>query len=392
MASKNQQQSQSTSLAGSQSVAGQQAGAGSFVAPFQVPFLQSLFGGAAGVAGQQAGQIGPAAQALGGQIQPGLMQLLGGLGQQAQATPAAGAINQLQQLQAGPVAELLGGIGQGAPAGQAALQGIVGAQAPNIAGGAPAVSFQPQIDALGADINQQLGRTLGTIGSAAGLAGGFGGSRQALASGLAGEGALDAFTRGAGALRGQESLAAAAQAAQTQQLQAQAQQQTGANALQAALGIQQGGLAQTGIQSQSLLGLLGQQFGGAQAAGQLGLGQQAGQLGAATAGIAGAPTAFNLGLAPFGAEFSPFSNLAGILGPAIINSLSQSSGFQQGSSFAESQSTSEGNAATLFPFGGDDGGGGGLLASLLGGAFGAATGGLGPAAGVGLGAFTNLIA
>jgi len=128
-----------------------------------------------------------------------------------------------------------------------------------------------QIAGLGADMGQFFKQqVLPGIASSAGLHGQFGGSRQGIAAGMAGQDMARQFAQGATALR------------------------SGAygQGMQAALGA--GGLGQ--------------------------------------AGVAGLGDVFNLGLAPYSAQLAPLQALAGILGPPTVlgSSRGRESGFRIG--------------------------------------------------------------
>lgn len=252
----------------------------SFVDPAQAPFLQNLRQQASALQAQQQQQIGQLfglsgnLLGQGGSFLSGLNQQIGQLQQGFQQTDFGQAIAQGQESLAG----IAGGTN---PALQALQQQAVG-QNPFL---------QEQIGQLGEDITRQFERGIAATNTAAVGAGQLGGGRQGVAQGLLGEAATREFARGATALRNQDI---------GRQLQAS----------QAVLGAQQGAAGQLG--AQGLQGLLGQQ--GLQQAGILG----AGQLGLGGLGQLGG--LFNLGFAPFGAEFSPLQSLAGIIGgPTVLN-------------------------------------------------------------------------
>ena len=231
----------------------------SFVDPNQVPFLQSLFGGAQQLAGQQLGPIQSQANQLSQNLLTSGQQFVSGLQGQA------------------------GGIGAGVGSAISGLLnfGQPGGPAEQLLGPNPALGGQ--IDALQAAIQQNLAATSGTIGQQASLvAGGQGGSRQALATGLAGQEAQRQFAGGAAGLISQDFAARQALAPQL-------------------LGLQQGALG---------------------AAGQLGLGAGQ-QTSAAGTGLGALSNLFNLGLAPFQAAFQPLLNLAQIIGPPTVLQTSQ---------------------------------------------------------------------
>ena len=266
----------------------------SFVDPAQAPFLQNLRQQAGGLQQQQQGQIGQLfglSQSLlgqGGSFLGGINQSVGQLQQ--------GFGNQQQQFGGaiGQGFEALGGIAGGTNPALQSLQRQATGQNPFL---------QTQIDQLGGDINRQFERGQQSIRGQAVGAGGLGGGRQGVAEGILGESAQREFARGATSLRSQDI---------GRQLQAS----------QAVLGAQGQAGAQLG--QQGLQGLLGQQ--GLQQAGQLG----AGQLGLGGLGQLGG--LFDLGFAPFGAEFSPLQSLAGIIGgPTVLDEgVSQRSSSQFG--------------------------------------------------------------
>ena len=231
----------------------------SFINPFQVPFLQDLFGQASQLSGQQLGPI----QAQANQLSQGLLtsgqQFVSGL-----------------QGQAGGL-----GAGVGSAIGGLLNFGGPGGAAEQLLGPNPALGGQ--IDALQSAIQQNLAATAGTIGGQATLQGGTGGSRQALATGLAGQEAQRQFAGGAANLLSQDFAARQALAPQL-----------------------------VGLQQQAL-----------GAAGQLGLGSASNQINAAGQGLGQLSNLFNLGLAPFQAAFSPLLNLAQILGPPTVLQSSQ---------------------------------------------------------------------
>ncbi len=343
-----------------------QSNAMSFIAPFQVPFINQLLGGTGELLGEQAGQIGPAAQRI---SEPLFDQGQGFLGQLAgQQAPGVGAqIGQLSNVSQDPTFQSLlgslqggggpgtatlqgiagGGIGPGGPlAGTEALQGLAGpgstALTDTLLQQNPAL--QGQISQLDLAIQNNLRSTTGTLAGQATLQGATGGSRQALGAGLLGQESIRQFAQGAGALLSQDFAARQQLAPQLQALQQQGtlaaagQLQQGDLAqrglglvgqgqqLGAAQALQQGGqFAQSGISA-----LLAQQFAGQGIAGQLGLGQ-AGLQGAASLGGLGALGGqFNLGLAPFAAQFSPFLAASQIFGQPTVLSQSQSTGSSAG--------------------------------------------------------------
>lgn len=168
--------------------------------------------------------------------------------------------------------------GTGAATGQAAA-GLTGFRPDFTAGGAAASGV---VDQLGADIARQLERQTtgaGGIDSTAALAGNLGGGRNQVERGIAQEGALETFGREAGNLRLQ-----AGQSAEAMRLQA----------------LGQGGQ----------LTAAGEQLGA----------------GAAGAGLSQLPDVFNLGLAPYAAQFGPLQALSSLLGsPTVLNSAAERS-------------------------------------------------------------------
>ena len=143
------------------------------------------------------------------------------------------------------------------------------------------------------------------------LQGATGGSRQALATGLAGQEAQRQFGQGATQLLAQDF-------AGRQQLAPQLVGQQ----LQAGALLNQGNLQQ----SQQALSAF-------QAAAGAGTTAAFGQTGAAQTGLGALGGLFDLGLGQFGAEFQPLLNLAQILGPATVLSLDKSFGRAEETSF-----------------------------------------------------------
>lgn len=257
----------------------------SFVDPAQAPFLQNLRQSATGLQQQQQQQIGQlfglsgSLLGQGGSFLGGINQQIGQLGQQfGQEGQFGGAIE--------GGFDALSGIAGGTNPALQQLQQQASGQNPFL---------QQNIDQLGGDVTRQFERGLAGIAGQAVGAGQLGGGRQGVAEGLLGEAATREFARGSTQLRSEDI---------TRQLQAS----------QAVLGAQAGAGGQLG--AQGLQGLLGQQ--GLQQAGQLG----AGQLGLGGLGQLGG--LFDLGFAPFGAEFSPLQSLAGIIGGPTVLSQGQS--------------------------------------------------------------------
>lgn len=315
----------------------------SFIAPFQVPFFNELFSQTQALAGQQQGQIGGVAQGLSDQLLGQGQQFIGALqGPQApgvnQQIGALSGFNQnplFQTLQAqlqqgGPGANVLEGIaaGQGPLGGQEALTDIAGGgQVAGLLQQNP--GLQGQLSVLDQAIQENLRSTAGTIAGQATLAGATGGSRQALATGLAGQEAQRQFGQGAQSLISQDfaSRQALAPQLQAQQLAAASQLQQGAlgqqaQQLQAAQQLQ--GAQQ--FQAAGISDLLAQQLQAAQGAGQLGIAQGQLQGAASQAGLGGLGGLLNLGLSPFSAAFSPLLAASEIFGgPTVLQQSSQQS-------------------------------------------------------------------
>ena len=270
-----------------------------FVDQNQQPFLDALRSGATNLQGQLQGPISGLFD-LGANLQnqgqdflsqiPGLSELLasgGGQGGQQFSQQAgqgfAGGLDALtQQTQGGTFA-------------QQQLKRIAG-------GNDPAV--QGSIDQLSNDITRNFNQLLPGIESQAIGGGQLGGGRQGVAQGLLGQSSIDAFQRGATDIR-----------------LGDLDRQLGASG-------QLGGL-QLGAAGQ--LGGLGQQ-------GFLGQGQltQQGQLGAGQLNLGGQqalPSQFNLGLAPFAAQFGPLQSLADIIGSPTVLSQQTSKGSGKGFDF-----------------------------------------------------------
>ena len=242
----------------------------SFVDPRQQQFLQFLRSQGAGIAGQQLGPGGP------GDVGRNLGQQLSGAGQDLLGQLQAGGAGQLssQQLQEQAAQQAIAGQG----AGQDFLT-------QRLSGGNPFLN--QQIQALGADIGQQFREQIlpGIRGNAV-TVGGLGGGRGQIAEGLAAQRSQQTFGSLSAGLR-QQDLAQQQQAA-TSLAQLQQQGQLGGGALAGQSAAQQGQFAQAGL----------------------------GQLG----GL------FNLGLAPFGAQFQPLQSLQGLVGQPTVLSQQQQQG------------------------------------------------------------------
>lgn len=277
-----------------------QGTASTFVDPVQAAFRGPLFGQAQTLANQQLGPISLQANELGQGLLTSGQQFIQGLqsGASGLGTGVGASIQGLLGIGQGgqqlPGNELISGAG-------ASAQGLL-QQNPALLG---------QTSLLQDLIQQNLTATAGTIAGQATLGGSTGGSRQALATGLAGEEAQRQFAQGATQLISDD----------FRQRQGLASQLVGQQ-LQAGSLLNQGALGQTQQQLQAF----GQ-------AGQLGNQGQAGQTGAAAVGLGGLPSVFDLGLAPFGAEFQPLLNLAQILGPTTVLSESQQTSSGSSSSF-----------------------------------------------------------
>ena len=266
----------------------------SFVDPRQVPFLDQLRQLGLNLAQGQTSQIGSVASQLSGQLGGIGGQLLGGIqGQAGQFAPgAASAISGLLGIAQDPLA----GTSQleQLAAGGGALSGLSG----------PGSQLGGQLTALDEAIQRNLQSTLGSIGGQATLQGQVGGDRQAFFSSEAGGEAQRAFASGASDLL-------ASDLAQRRQL--------AGVSLGAAQSLQQGDVARGGLLA---------------AAGGLGLTQQGQNIGAGQAGLGSLTDLFNLGLAPFAAEFAPLLALAQIIGaPTVLQtqtgqSTGSSAGFQ----------------------------------------------------------------
>ena len=291
------------SFSQSESQSGSQASSSQFVDPLQQGFLADLFGQASTLANQQLAPISQAAAGLSEGLLTGGQQFIQGL--QSSASGLGTGVG-------ASIGGLLGiGGQQGGQPGDALIQGA-GATAQGLLAQNPALAQQTSL--LQDLIQNNLQATAGTIAGQATLQGSTGGSRQALATGLAGQEAQRQFGQGATALLSQDFAGRQALAPQLvgQQIQA-------------------GGLLNQGNLQQTQ-----NQLAAFQGAGGLGNQAQAGQVGAAGVGLQSLGGLFDLGLGQFSAEFQPLLNLAQILGPATVLGESQSS------SFGRSDSTSFG--------------------------------------------------
>ena len=293
--------SSSESQSGSQS----QQTSRTFVDPNQQPFLQDLFGQAQGLANRQLGPISQQANALSQNLLTSGQQFIQGL------QGGAGGFGLGVQ---GAIGGLLGlGQGQGQLPGNELISGAA-ASAQGLLGQNPALAQQTSL--LQDLIQNNLQATAGTIAGQATLQGSTGGSRQALATGLAGQEAQRQFGQGATALLSQDFAGRQALAPQLVGQQLQAGQ----------------------LLNQGALGQTQQNLAAFQGAGSLGNQAAFGQTGAAQAGIGGLGGLFDLGLGGFGAEFQPLLALSQILGRPTV--LSESQGTS--SSFGRSDSSSFG--------------------------------------------------
>ncbi len=232
-----------------------------------------------------------------------LDQIMSGLGTNLSGAgnDILGGLTQAGAASGGGIGAALGGLGAFAAQGPQALlgQGMItqaGQGAQQLLGQNPAL--QGQIDSLSAFLQQNLAATAGTIGGQATLAGGTGGSRQALATGLAAQESERQFGAGASALLSQDF--ASRQALAPQLLNTQ---------LQAGQALQGGNLTQLQQQLDSL-GSLGTTGGIAAGAGASALEQL--------------QPLFDLGLAPSMAGFLPLLLGRQVQGTPEVLSSSQS--------------------------------------------------------------------
>lgn len=231
------------------------------------------------------------------QSRPGFAEMLGksqGLVDQGQGflnslTTPGGGISESRQALGGFKA--FGGSADSQLLGQDASQGV--------------------IDQLGADVARQLERQIGGaggIGSEFGLAGGRGGGRDQVQRGIAQEGAIDAFSRGAAGIRQQDLQ-------NRQQLDVQ----------------QQIANLQAGLQGS------GQELSAMQSAGGLASQEEVLRQQGLASGFEGLQGLFNLGMGGLGSQFAPFQFLSGLLGDPTV--------LQQGTS--DSQQTARAKAKAL---------------------------------------------
>lgn len=197
----------------------------------QSPFLTDLYGQGQGLQGAQMSE----AQGMGAGIIRAIAGMGGGMA--GLANTAAGGTDMMNSLE----------------------QRASGQQNPFLQG---------NINALGTNINQQLGQQMQMIGGQAGQAGQVGGGRQGVAEGLAVQGAQRQFSQGAN------------------QMLSQDYQNQGAYA-QEFMGAQQGAMG-------GYMDALGQQM--------------------------------NLGMGGLGAQWQPLLMQAGLLGPAVLEQYGQGSG------------------------------------------------------------------
>ena len=266
-----------------------------FVDPSQQTFLDSLRSGAQGLQQSLQGPISGLFD-LGANLQnqgQNFIDQIPGLSQLLQNTPGAAQFSQQAGAGFGGGLDALTQQAQANTPALQALQRQALGQNPQL---------QNQINQLGTDINRQFEQQLPSITNQAIGGGQLGGGRQGVAQGLLGQSSIDAFQRGATQLRSDD-IGRQLQAAQS-------------------LGGLQG-------QAGGQLGALGQ-------AGFLGQGQlnQQGQLGAGQLNLAGQQalgSQFNLGLAPFQAQFGPLQSLAQIIGSPTV--LSQQTATGSGTGF-----------------------------------------------------------
>lgn len=248
-----------------------QSSGSSFLAPFQVPFLQSLQGQASQLATQNAAPAQQFASNLTfNELLPQARQFLGGLQDTASGRFGQGLQQSIRGLQDF--------------AGSSEVSDALLQQNPGLPG---------SLDALSQAIQNNLQATTGTIAGQAGLQGAFGGSRQALATGLAAEEANRNFAQGASQLISQDFAGRQALAPQIMQQQVQA----------------------------------------LQGAGQLGLGANQLQAQAQLGGVPALQGGLQLGMAPFSAGFGPLLQAAGIIQPITL-SQQQSTSRGKGDAFS----------------------------------------------------------
>ena len=273
----------------------------SFVDPRQVPFFNQLRQAGTELAGTQIRSIGGVSSQLSGQLGGLGGQLLGGIGEQAgQFAPGAlSSISGLLGIAADPLAGQIAQLGTGALPGQAQLEQLAGGGGALSGLTGPGSQLGGQLTALDEAIQRNLQTTLGSIGGQATLAGQTGGDRQAFFSGQAADTAQREFASSASQLL-------ASDLAQRRGL--------APVSLGAAQSLQQGALQQGGL----LQALLGSQVSGLGTGGALGLAQQGQNIGAAQAGIGALEPLFNLGLAPFAAQFAPLQALSQLIGPPTV--------------------------------------------------------------------------
>jgi len=268
-----------------------------FVDPAQQPFLEQLRTGAQGLQQSLQGPISGLFDLAGNLQQQGqdFLQGIPGIQDALSNIPGAEQFGQQGGQAFGQGLQNLGNQATGNTPAQQQLQRIAG-------GNDPAV--QNQIDQLGTDISRNFGQLLPQITNAAVGGGQLGGGRQGVAQGLLGQSSIDAFQRGATDIR------------------------FGDLARQLSASGTLGGLQGQAAQSQANLG--GQGFLGG---GQL---QQQGNLGAGQLGLGaqqGLGDQFNLGLAPFQAQFGPLQALSQIIGGPTVLSQQSSTGKGKGFDF-----------------------------------------------------------
>lgn len=283
----------------SESSSRNEASASQQIDPTQLGFLANLWASASGLANRSLGPVTLQANQLGGGLLTSGQRFIEGL---------SGAAGGLGAGVNSAIGGLLGFGGASTP-GNALIQSA-GAGAGGLLSG-PNPGLQAQTSVLSDMIQANLAATQGTIASQATLGGATGGSRQALATGLAAQEAQRQFGAGASNLVSQDFAARQALAPQLLGTQLAAGQALNAGPLQ-----------QSALQLQAL-----------QSAGSLGNAGRAGQIGAGTAGLGGLGGLFDLGMGTSMAGFQPLLALASILGGPTVLSESESSGESSSSAF-----------------------------------------------------------
>lgn len=355
----------------------------SFVDPFQARFLNDLrfrnqdtlnqTEGAAGFSNNLSDSLG----ATGNVFLDQLAQLLGGggaVGDSVSGLQDVGGSDLFQQILSGLSGGGAGdsalarlsqpGGGGGALAGTDSLQSLADNGIGDVSGlleqGA---GVEESISLLDRVLQENLESTAGTIAGQSTLAGGTGGSRQAFATGVAGQRTQTEFRQGATDILNRD-LSERRQLA-PQLLQADANTRLAAGgALQSGdlgqrgLSVQQGGLELAAAQglnqsgevgTSQLLDLLNTQLGGLFQAGQLDLGETGAGIAGAQAGLDSLGSLFDLGIGRFAGAFSPLLAAASVLGSPTVLGRSQGS----------SRGTGNATRFSILDFGGGSAGGGG---------------------------------